>query len=66
MIHLTQLNGEAVVVNAEQITLLEARPDTILTLQNGHKLTVREPVEDVVERVVTYRRRLLAPLRGPG
>ena len=64
MINLTHLNGESVVVNAELIALIEARPESILTLTSGQRVTVREPVEEVVERVVTYRRRVLTPLRG--
>ncbi|MCS6915121.1 MAG: flagellar FlbD family protein [Myxococcales bacterium] len=64
MINLTQLNGEAIVVNAELIALIEARPDTIITLTSGTRLTVREPIPDIIERVVDYRRRVLTPLRG--
>jgi flagellar protein FlbD len=64
MINLTQLNGEAMVVNAELIALIEARPDTILTLTSGQRVTVREPIDEIVERVVSYRRRVLTPLRG--
>lgn len=64
MINLTYLTGEAVVVNAELIAVVEARPDTILTLQSGQRVTVREGVEEVVERVVAYRRRVLVPLRA--
>lgn len=63
MIHLTHLNGDAVVVNAELICLVEARPDTLLTMVNGSKLTVREPVNDVIDRTIAYRRRLLIPQR---
>ena len=64
MINLTQLNGQAVVVNAELIALIEARPESILTLTSGQKLTVREPVGEIVEQVVTYRRRVLTPMQG--
>lgn len=64
MIKLTHLNGEAVVVNAELVVLVEARPESILTLTSGQKLTVRERVDDIIEQVVTYRRRVLTPLRG--
>jgi flagellar protein FlbD len=64
MINLTHLNGESVVVNAELIALVEARPDTMLTLISGQRLTVREPIPEIVERVVEYRRRVLTPLRG--
>ncbi len=64
MIALTQLNGDAIVVNAELIALVEARPDTMLTLTSGQRLTVREPVDEVVERAAQYRRRVLTPLAG--
>ncbi len=64
MINLTQLNGQAVVINAELIALIEARPESILTLTSGQKLTVREAVTEIVEQVVNYRRRVLSPLRG--
>ena len=64
MINLTQLNGLAVVVNAELIALIEARPESILTLTSGQKLTVREPVGEIIEQVANYRRRVLTPLQG--
>ena len=64
MINLTHLNGESVVVNAELIALVESRPDSILTLTSGMRLTVREPIPEIIERVVDYRRRMLTPLRG--
>jgi flagellar protein FlbD len=64
MINLTHLNGETVVVNAELIATIESRPDTIMTLTSGQRITVREVIDDVIERVVSYRRKVLTPLRG--
>ena len=64
MIALTQLNGEAVVVNAELIATVEARPESMLTLTGGQRVTVREPIEEIIEAVMQYRRRVLTPLRG--
>ncbi len=62
MIDLTRLDGTTIVVNADLIVTLERTPDTLLTLTTGVTVMVREPIEEVVERVVGYRRRLL---QGP-
>jgi flagellar protein FlbD len=56
LINLTRLNHSQLVVNADLIEFIEATPDTVVTLTTGRKIVVREPVEDVIERVVRYRR----------
>lgn len=58
MIFLTRLNKQCVVVNAELIKVVEATPDTLITLINGDHLMVRESVEEVVEKSVEYARRI--------
>jgi len=58
MIHVTRLDGTDVVVNADLISTIERTPDTMLALVTGARLMVRESVEDVVDKVVAYRRRL--------
>jgi flagellar protein FlbD len=60
MIELTRLNGNPMVLNSDLIKTAEASPDTMLTLINGEKLIVREDCNEVVERVLAYRARLLA------
>ncbi len=60
MIELTRLNGRPMVLNSDLIKIAEASPDTMLTLINGEKLIVREPIEEVQEKVLVYRARLLA------
>lgn len=62
MVELTRLNGSILVVNAEMIETLEATPDTIVTLVNGKKMIVKESTEEVIDRIVTYKRRTLANL----
>ena len=57
MVTLTRLNGTTIVVNAELIEMLEATPDTVITLINGKKLLAKESVSEVVDRVIDYRRR---------
>ena len=58
MISLTKLNDHHVVINAELIKMIEATPDTLVTLTNGDYLMVKETVEQVVERAVEYARRI--------
>ena len=74
MILLTRLDGKELWVNADQILTVESTPDTVLLLQGGLHLMVREPPGEVVERTVAYRRRIaagperrgtLVPLRPP-
>lgn len=57
MIFVTRLNGQEIYVNADQILFLESSPETILTLQNGKKITVKETIPQVVDRVVEFKSR---------
>ena len=59
MILLTRLGGPEFVVNAEHILTLERTPDTVITLTTGARLLVHEPIEAVVAKVVSYKRRIL-------
>ena len=56
MIQLTRLNGKRFVLNAERIRFVESTPDTLLSLDSGGKLMVKESVEQVVERAIVYAR----------
>lgn len=58
MIFLTRLNDKQVVVNAELIKMIEATPDTLLTLTNGEHMMVRESVADVVAKAIDYAREI--------
>lgn len=60
MIHLTRLNNSSLTVNSDLIKFVEQSPDTVITLLNGEKILVRETAEQVLERIVDFRRRLLA------
>lgn len=58
MIHVTRLNGQRFVVNAELIRTIEEQPDTILTLINGERMIVKESLREVVARSIEYGRHL--------
>lgn len=56
MIPVTRLDGGPLVVNAEFILTIESTPDTALALINGDKLFVRETPDEVLTRILAYRR----------
>jgi flagellar protein FlbD len=58
MISLTRLNHSPVVINPDLIVVMEETPDTIITLSNGEKITVHEKVQEVIRRVIEFRRRV--------
>ena len=60
MILLTRLDGKELVVNADHVITVEATPDTVIMLTNGMHLMVKEPPDEVVERVAAWRRRCQA------
>ncbi len=60
MIQLTRINHTPLVVNSDLIELIENTPDTILSLTNGQKLVVLEPVDEVIRLVIDFRRAILA------
>lgn len=56
MIHVTRINHMPLVLNSDLIEHIESSPDTIVSLTNGQKLVVLESVDDVVQKVVEFRR----------
>ena len=56
MIEVTRLDGRTYHVNPHQIEYIESNPDTTLVMLSGKRLVVREPYEQILERIVSYRR----------
>lgn len=61
MIMLTRLNNTPLVINPDLIVFMEETPDTIITLSNGEKVAVLEKVNEVIRRVIEFRRRVFNP-----
>lgn len=59
MIQLTRLNNHPLTVNSDLIKFVEQSPDTVITLVNGEKIVVRESAQDVVARILEFRRSVL-------
>ena len=65
MIQLTRLNHVPLIVNADLIEHVEVTPDTVVALTTGQKFMVLESAEEVVEKVIQFRRALLSSTRCP-
>ena len=66
MIHVTRINHVPLVLNSDLIEHVETTPDTVITLTSGHKFVVLESADEVVRRVIAFRREILLPRLEPG
>lgn len=64
MIQLTKFDGGEMHLNPDMILSLEATPDTHILLTNGNRLLVRESTAVVVDRIVTFKAKVLARAFG--
>lgn len=58
MIDVTRLDGRIFTLNADLIEVVESNPDTFIRLQNGNSFVVRESRQEIVQRVIAFRRQL--------
>ena len=61
MVNVTRLNHTPIVLNSDLIEHIERTPDTMISLSTGQRLMVLESAEEIVSRVVEFRRRIHAP-----
>jgi len=60
MIYVTRLNHTPIVLNSDLIEQVEMTPDTVISLTSGQKIMVLESSDEVVERVMKFRRAIAA------
>ena len=56
MVKLTKINGREFVLNSDLIKFIEETPDTIITLRDQDRVIVRESADEIVRRVIDFRR----------
>lgn len=59
MIKLTKLNNEVFVINCDQIMTIDIIPESKITLMNKEHFIVKESVDEIIDKVVAYNKRLL-------
>jgi flagellar protein FlbD len=62
MIQLTRLNSKPMMVNSDVIKFVEQSPDTLVTLLTGEKIVVLEKPEEILARIIDFRRSVLRGL----
>ena len=60
MILVTKLNNSRFAVNPDLIERITSDPDTTLTMVDGVRYIVLEPVEEVIDLILDYRARVLS------
>jgi flagellar protein FlbD len=58
MIRLTRINHVPLVLNADLIEHVETTPDTVISMINGQKFVVLESTDDVIRKVIDFRREI--------
>jgi len=58
VIKVTRLNGTEYYINPHQIESIEFRPDTTLLMLSGKYVIIKEKIEEVLDRIVEYRRKI--------
>lgn len=56
MIKLTRLNGTVILINENFIELAEETPDTVVTMENGHRYLVQEKLDVILDMIKDYKK----------
>ena len=64
MIKLTRLDGSEIYLNEDIIEIIEETPDTHITLTNGNRYVVLEKTALLIERIVSYKTRIMLRAQG--
>ena len=62
MIILTSINGQNFCLNSDLIYKVEEAHDTIVTLVDGKILRVVNDTEDIIKRIIEYKRKIFYEL----
>ena len=58
MIDVIRLDGKKFWVNPHMIESMECTPDLTLTMLSGKKIIVRNSYEEIIEKIIKYRKQL--------
>lgn len=64
MIRLTRINRVPLVLNSDLIEHVEVTPDTVIALTTGQKYIVMESADEVIQKVIEFRRSIASSPGG--
>jgi flagellar protein FlbD len=56
MISVKKINGQEIIVNCDLIETIEFSPHAVMTLTTGEKIIVDETREDLLRKIIEYKR----------
>mgnify|MGYP005850301135 CR=1 FL=1 len=62
MIELHRLSGQAFFLNHRQIELIEANPDTVITLHNDRRYIVLEKPNEISQKIIDFEGKIFRDL----
>ena len=64
MIILTKINNQEFAINSDLIETIEQTPDTIITMTTGNKYVVKQSQEEIIRRIIQYKRKIYLVSEG--
>ncbi len=64
MIILTKINNQDFAINSDLIETIEQTPDTIITMTTGNKYVVKQSQEEIIRRIIQYKRKIYLVSEG--
>lgn len=58
MISVTRLDGKTYWLNPHMIESMEKTPDLTISLLSGKKVVIRDEPEEVIKKIIAYRREI--------
>ena len=58
MVILTKLNDQEFTINSDLIETMEQTPDTVIVMTTGNKYVVKETPEEVINKIVEFKRNI--------
>ncbi|MGB9770595.1 MAG: flagellar FlbD family protein [Candidatus Kapaibacteriota bacterium] len=58
MIVLTKIDGQRIVINAEEIETVEIGQNSVISLKSGRKYLVKENYNEIIHLVIEYKQKL--------
>lgn len=65
MIKVHTINGDPFYINADMIETMRVTPDTVLFLNNGKRILVKDTPDEVIQSIIEFRRHIFGQLYHP-
>lgn len=60
MILVTKLNKKELIINCDLMESIESNPDTTITMTNGHVFIVLETVDEILDKIISFKNQIFA------